>query len=143
MDLSNIQPSERVIEIVHPGNKSQILGVRVCVLSINDERMKKLKRRIQDERLRLETKGKSFKSEDIDENRSTLAFHAMTSWEWYNPTGKAGDEGYDETADAKFDGGKPDFNQKNVLEVFTKLPWFREQIEEAVGDEESFFQTSK
>lgn len=128
MDLTEILPSERVVEILHPGTEEPI-GVRVTLMSITDERLKKLKRKFQDERLRLEARGKNFKSDELEENRDELAFKAMTSWDWYG--------------DATFNGKKPEFNQANVLAVLQKLVWFRDQIEAEIGDEKSFFSPSK
>jgi len=128
MDLKDIKPSGRDIVITHPGTEEP-LNITVSVLSISDPAMKKIKRKIQDERLTLERKGKNFKSDEIEENRNILTLSAMTGWKW----GK----------DAKFNGEVPEFNRKNVLSVFEELPWFRDQVEEAVSDESAFFTTSK
>ena len=128
MDLKDIKPSGRDIQITHPATDEE-LGITVSVLSISDPAMHKIKRKIQDERLALERRGKNFKSDEIEENRNILTLSAMTGWKW--------------SKDAKFNGEKPEFNRKNVLAVFNELPWFRDQVEEAVSDESAFFQTSK
>lgn len=142
-DLANIQTNDRTIEILHPGNGERI-GVRVTVMHIDDERLAKIKRGITDRRLYLEARGKVFKAEEIEENKNNLLFGAMTGWEWYNPTGKEGDEGFDASAAPSFDGdNNPDFNRKNVNAVLTKLPWFSDQVNEAVGDTKAFFSPSK
>lgn len=138
MDLIDLKPSERVVEILSPGTK-QPIGVRVTLLHIDDDRLKKLKRRFQDDRYRLESKGKTFKSEQFEENANELSFAAMTGWEFYNPTGQKGDAGFDETKHAKFEGEIPVFNKKNAMAIFDKLPWFRNQIGEEMGDSEAFF----
>lgn len=124
MDLSELKPSERFIEILNPKTGLE-LGVKVSLISINDDKLKKVKRRIQDEKLRLEARGKSFKSEDIEENRNTLIFNALSGWEW--------------SGDTKFHGEKPAFTEKNVKAVINELSWFREQLEEAISDEQAFF----
>ena len=130
MDISELKPAdERVIEITHPGTGDPI-GVRVSLMSITDARMVKIKRKIQDERLRLEARGKNFKADDIEENRNELSFRAMTGWEWYDGANFKGDK-------------NPVFNRATVDTVLTELPWFRDQIEEGVSDEKSFFTTSK
>lgn len=125
MDLSTLKPVERTIEILNPVNGQEI-GVRISLVSINDERLKKVKRRIQDEKLRLEARGKNFKSEDIEENRNVLIFNAITGWDW--------------SGDTNFHGEKPVFNLKNITDVMNELPWLREQVEEAISDEQAFFQ---
>ena len=124
MDLKDIKPTERQISILHPGT-GEDLGITVTVLSINDPEMVKIKRRIQDQRLTLERKGKGFKSDDIEENRDMLTFSAMKGWKWAGKT--------------TFNGDKPEFNRKNVYTVFKELTWFRDQIEEEISDESAFF----
>ncbi|WP_128370574.1 hypothetical protein [Mesorhizobium sp. M1A.F.Ca.ET.072.01.1.1] len=139
MDISGIQPGERFIEITHPGNGRNI-GVRVSIMSINDERMKPLKKQITNERLRLEARGKNFKADDIEDNANELTFKAMTGWQWYkiNADGKEDEKG----EQATFNGKVPDFNRASVISVFTKLPWLRNQIDEAISEEKDFFTAS-
>lgn len=125
MELTALKPVERIIEILHPQTEEPV-GVRATVMSINDERLKKVKRKFLDSKLQLEARGKHFKAEEVEENRDTLAFNAIIDWDWYGQ-------------DVKFEGSKPSFNKANVLKVFEQLPWFRTQIEEAIGDEKAFF----
>lgn len=138
MDFNELKPAERQIEILSPG-KQVAIGVRVSILHIADDRLKKLKRSFQDERYRLESKGKQFKAETFEDNANELAFAAMTGWEWYNPTGAKGDKGYDETKAANWKGEIPAFTKKNVFDMFDALPWFRDQIGKEIGDDEAFF----
>ncbi len=126
MDLSDFKPVERIIEILNPKTGSEI-GLRVSIISLNDERVMKVKRKIQDEKLRLEMRGKNFKSEDIEENRNALIFAAITGWEFHS-----GLEWNKEKS--------PVLNQKNLVQLLTEHVWVREQIEEAISDEQAFFQ---
>lgn len=130
-DISALKPSERLVEIHHPGDENKPLGIRVTLMSIEDDRLKKLKRQFQDERIRLEARGKTMKAEDIETNRNLLALAAMTGWEWYAVN--------DGEEPAKFKGEIPAFNPKNVNAVFAEAPWFRDQIEKEIGDTSSFF----
>lgn len=139
MDLKNLVPSERLIEIVHPANK-QPIGVRVTVMHIDDERLKGIKRKLQDERYRREQRGKIVSAEMQDENLNELTFATMLGWDWYNPTGVAGDKGFKADKMPSFDGKVPEFNKFNAFAIFEKLPWFRDQIGEAVSETEVFFQ---
>jgi hypothetical protein len=139
MDLSTLKPGERIIEIVHPATKEPV-GIRVSLVHIQDESLKKLKRQFQDERYRLESKGKHFKAENVENNLNELNFAVIKSWEWYNPTGTKGDEGFDESKHANWKGEKsPVLNKKNVFDIFETLPWFRDQIGTEMGDDEAFF----
>lgn len=128
MDLSTLKPVERIVSILHPATGVEI-GVNVTLVSLTDDSMKRIKRNIQNEKLRLEQRGKSFKADDMEENGKTLLFSAMKGWEWSNG--------------ATFNGSVPTFNQANVFKVLDELPWFRQQLEEAVSDEAAFFQISE
>lgn len=134
-DISTIKPSERTVEIMHPGT-GQALGVRVRVMSIEDDRLKKIKREITDERFKLESKNKSLKSDDVERNGNRLLFAATTGWEWYNPTGNEADM-------PDFHGEQPDYTQRNFMAVINELPWFADQIREEIDETKAFFDTSK
>ena len=142
MDISALKPGERTVEIRHPATGLP-LGVRVNVCSIDDERLKKLKREIMDERMKLEQRNKSMKAEDIERNAQRLLFTAARGWEWYNPTGGEGDEGYDADAMPFFNDEQPAFSQANFMQIIRQLPWFADQLHEEVGDTKSFFENSK
>ena len=124
MDISTLKPSERLIQIKHP-KSGEDLGITVTVMSIDDERMKGTMRRIRDRNRSQEAKGKAIKSEEWEETTNQLVFSAMTGWEWA--------EGVD------FKGKKPEFSRAMVFMVFTELPWFRDQIDEVLGDEKGFY----
>lgn len=141
MDLSSIKPGERTIEIEHPATGAP-LGIRVGIVSLDDDRLKRLKRNITDESLKLQAKGKAFKVEELERNSKSLLFGATTRWEWYNPTGKEGDEGYDAKAMPDFNGEIPEYNQKNFNAVIEALPWFADQLREALEDTKGFFDNS-
>lgn len=126
MDISSLKPSERIIDILHPVTREP-LGITVSVLSLNDERVSKVRKKILTESQRLRERGKSLDADDIERNKDALMFATVTGWEWKD--------------DAKFKGEKPVFNPKNLLAVMAELPWFRKQLEEAIEDEEAFFQT--
>lgn len=138
MDISNIKPTDRTIEIRNPATH-QPLGIRCRVVSIEDDRLKAVKRKISDESLRLQSKGKAFKSDELESNGLTLLFTAVLGWEWYNPTGNEGDAGYDPEAMPSFNGEVPDFNQKNFKQIATTLPWFADQIREEIDETKAFF----
>lgn len=131
MDIAVIKPTERTIEIEHPAT-GQPLGIRVSLVSLDDDRLKRTKRNITDESLKLQAKGKSFKVEELERNSKALLFGATTGWEWYSPTG-------DEKDQATFGGEVPEYNQKNFYAVVDALPWFGEQIREKLEDSKGFF----
>lgn len=141
-DIANIVPNGRTIEIVHPGTGEPI-GLRWSILSFLDERMKGIQRKIVDERMKLEARGKALKADDLEDNTNALVFNGSTGWEWYNPTGEPGDDGFDADAAPNFRGTVPEFTRRNVFDVMTDLPWIRGQVSDAMSDEQSFFKPSK
>jgi hypothetical protein len=129
-DISAIKTSERVVEMLHPAHDTPV-GVRVTLVSLDDPKLKTVRRQIQDRRLKLEARGKNFTQAEIDANISELTFAAMTGWEWYKPEGAK--------EEATFKGETPAFSRAKVFEVFEELPWFREQLVRETGDTKSFF----
>lgn len=142
VDIANIKPTDRTVDIVDPGTGLP-LGIRVRVVSIDDDRLKRLKRQITDESLRLQSKGKSYKSEELERNSDILLFTASLGWEWFNPTGNEGDDGYDAEAAPSFEGEVPEFTQKNFLAVVRALPWFADQLRNEIDETKAFFGNSK
>lgn len=142
MDVSKLKPLERTIEILNPETDTP-LGIRVRLMSIEDDRLKKLKRTFTDERLKRDGKGKTFKTEEIERNANMLLFTASLGWEWYNPTGKEGDHGYDADMMPDWKGEVPEYNQRNFTEVLVEFPQFAAQISEAIDETKAFFDNSK
>lgn len=128
-ELSTILPAERIVNIRDPhGNET---GITVTLMSIDDDRMKRIKRQIQDEKIRLNNRNKDFKAEDVEENSRNLIFNAMTGWNW----------GLDADGEQNtFRGKVPGFTKPEVFEVFTTLSWFQQQLVEEISDTKSFFQ---
>lgn len=132
VDIAGIKASERIVDIVHPVSGEK-LGITISLMSYDDPRMKSVRRRITNRRLQLDARGKHFKAEELEENNHELCFSAMTGWSW--DKSPEGDE-------VTFNGKKPDFNKVNVFAVFEELPWFREQVDQAIADEKAFFTAS-
>lgn len=137
-DLSTIKPLERVFTVLHPKTEKPI-GLRVTMISMSDPRMQKIRRNIQNKQLQLQARNKYFKADDIEENQYELIFSALTSWEFYNPTGNKGDKDFDPEASLTFKGQVPTFNKVNVVELLTELEWVTNQLSEAISDEKAFF----
>lgn len=142
-DISNLTTGERTLEILHPGTHAP-LGIRIKLLHVDDEKLERLKRAVTDESQRLASKGKFFKADDLHNNTERLMCTAITGWEWYNPTGGPSDKEYDPDAMPDFEGNtSPECNAKMINAITRKLPWFKDQVQEAIGDLEGFFVNSK
>jgi hypothetical protein len=137
-DIADIKSSDRTVEALHPGTGTPV-GIRLTIMSVEDERLKSLRRKFIDDRQYAEARGKTLKAEQIEENQITLNTAAITGWEWYNPTGKEGDKGYDPDAMPDFHGEVPEFNKKNVRAVMTEVEWLRFFITNEFSDTKAFF----
>lgn len=138
-DIATIKTSDLTIEILHPATGEKI-GIRVNLVSIDDERLMKQKRAITDRRLYLEARGKTFKAEEIEENKTNLLFAAMTGWDWYAQPATNDMPAIEQPT---FRGSVPDFDRRSVTAVLTELPWFNDQVNEAIGETQAFFGNSK
>lgn len=129
-DLGAIKPAERRVELTYPGNPQKKCGLWVTIISLDDERLKKLRRSYQDDANRAAQRGKIINAEDQDEKLNRLIIAAMTGWGW---------EKDDDGEEAVFNGGKPEFKEAKIREVFAQSGWVRDQLSEALGDTSSFF----
>jgi hypothetical protein len=131
-DLSTIKPVERDVAILDPENDAPI-GLTISLMSIDDERMKAAKRHINDRAIQLERRGKTFMSEDIDNNLITLAFKACTGWRWHEDH---------EGVMGSWNGEQLEWNKANFTTVMG-LAWIEKQVTRAISDDTSFFKRSK
>lgn len=138
MDIASLKPSERTIEILHPVHDTPI-GLRVFLVSTDDPKLKKLRRKFIDRDQDLAKKRKNASAEEMLQRFDEISFNATQGWEWYNPTGHEGDEGYEPDAMPTFHGEVPDFNQRNFYAVIRELDWIKKQIEEALEETKDFF----
>lgn len=139
VDLSAIKPMERTVEICSAGTNPQPLGIRLTIISVQDEKMARLRRNFHDAERAANLKNKTLKAVEIENNSDELLCAAITGWEWYNPTGSKGEAGYDADAMPQWGGEVLEFNKKNVL-MLLRQEWFSSQVSREVGDTEAFFE---
>lgn len=116
-------------EITHPGTGEEI-GFKVLLRSINDEKIKPITRRIEDERLKLErTRKGGFKAEQLRQNAIEIIGACIIGWEWHEDAkGQPGNLG----------GEQLPFNPINVKRVL-EIDVLRAQIDAELMDESRFF----
>lgn len=128
MDLADLKPVERAIEILHPGTDEPI-GIRVNLVSMDDPRLKQLRRRFINESQKAAQKNKILDADDLERNSNEVLFAATTGWEWYGEN-------------INFHGEKPEYTKRNFYAVIDELPWFKRQISEVMDDTKGFFDAS-
>ncbi|HEV7417680.1 MAG TPA: hypothetical protein VGN98_16100 [Tianweitania sediminis] len=125
MDLSTIKPSSLKVDLLHPATGEEI-GLTLDVISRDDPTVKRVQRRLTDKRIKRGFKKVS--AEQIDEENIEVLSAAVTGWTW----GK----------DASWGGKKLDCNPENV-KIILAQPWFRKQVEEAIGEDADFFSAAE
>lgn len=123
MDIGKLVATGKTYEIKHPKTGEE-LGIRVMLVSLEDESMKKVRRAISDRASKLQLRGKILPATDQEKNWISLLFAAVRGWEWYG--------------DVDFDGEKPAFTRENFERICEQLPWFRDQIDSEISEIANF-----
>lgn len=123
MDISEIQPKERKIEITHPSTGEPV-GLRWTLRPESDPKVKKVQRQNLDKQLG--SRKKKMSAAQIEANSFELLVAATAGWEWYG--------------ELTFEGEKPEFNEDNVRRVLQKADWIRNQVREDFDNTEGFYE---
>ena len=75
-DITGIVPGVRTIELHHPASESRMIGIRLQILSLDDDKLTKLKREFTDDYLRQRDRNKTQKAEQIEANSDRLMIAA-------------------------------------------------------------------
>lgn len=121
MDIFSIKPSTATVDIRHPATQEPI-GLTIRLLPMSDKAVKAVQRRNANELYR--ARGMKITAEKAEANRLDILVAAVEGWEW--------------SGDASFNGEKLECTPENVRKVL-KVDWLREQVDEALGDDASFF----
>lgn len=123
-DLSKIKPVEQVVDVLHPGDKSE-LGIKVTIMSPADNRLDSLRRMLTQKKLAEQAKGRVPKVEEMRDDRIKILHAAITAWDW---------------GDNDWKGDTPELpNIRELKEMDVEASWLIAQIDKAFGDDESFF----
>lgn len=123
MDISTLTVTGKTYEVKHPKTGENI-GIRLMMVSLEDESMRKVRRAISDRASKLQMRGKFLTAAEQERNWMDLLFTALRGWEWYG--------------DVDFDKEKPAFTRENFDKICDRLPWFREQIDAEISEASNF-----
>ena len=124
MDISSIVAAPRTIDIKHPFS-GVLVGLRVTLRPDSSDEVVAAKRKLINERLQNDVKPTA---ERIEQNAFALLESAISDWEWQG--------------ELNFEGAKPELNAINLRKVLKRLPWVKDQIDIALGNDASFFENS-
>lgn len=121
MDISGITATTSRVDIRHPATQEPV-GLVIWIKPMSDPAIKAVQRRFTNETLR--QRGMKITAEKAEANRTDILIACIDKWEW--------------NGEAEFNGEKPELTPENARKVL-KLDWIRDQVDEALGDEASFF----
>lgn len=128
MDLSEIKPSAHVLDILHPGTGEET-GLKIELVSMDDERVKKVQRKWQNAALQRTKRNKKITAEEVEARSNEILAAAMVGIVYgKDANGK----------EATWKGEQPKLTAKLKDEMLS-VEWLRRQIDEALGDSEAFF----
>lgn len=121
MDISSYTATTREVVITSPKDAEPI-GLTIRLRPTTSPEVTRVKRAHTNEILK--SRGKAT-AEKIEANGLDILVAATESWEW--------------AGDLSFHGEKPEATPENIRRVYKELPWARQQIDDALGDEAAFF----
>lgn len=127
MDLQNIKPNSRSVDIKHPVTQERI-GLTISLRPVADPVVKAAKRKQIDARLSGRGRHK-VTAVQLEQSAIEVLVAAISGWTF----GTAEDG----TA-CTFGGEVLEYNDINVRKLL-KHDWIREQLDEELGDEAAFF----
>lgn len=123
MDILSIKPGRLTVDILHPGTQNPI-GLKIEVVSLEDERVKGMERQLKNRALR--GGRNSVTAEKMESSTLEILMAAIVGWTWVGELTLGGMQ-------------NPEFTKENVLRLLKDAPWAAKQIDVALGDDASFF----
>jgi hypothetical protein len=122
MDLSSIKASASTVEILHPAT-SEPIGLTIGLRPSTHPAVKEVVRRFTNDNLSFNKK--KLTAEKLEAHNLERLVSATESFAW--------------SGDASWGGEKIEATPANVRTVYTKAPWIKDQVDEALGDQARFF----
>jgi len=124
LDIATLTPGEREIQLSRPASQEK-LPIWLTLMSADDARLKRYQRQLLDKQAERQRRGKIFSAEEKEKALIELLARTITGWRW----------------EAHYKGEVPEFSHRKAVEILSdeNIPWFFEQVNEAVGDTERFF----
>lgn len=131
MDLSTLEPTPDSVPVPlrHPTTSERLLSdtgapITISIVGMDSEQFRTRHRAIINRRLNAGKKAKITAEEIEAESIDTIAA-CITGWQHVELDGKA-----------------LEFSKANAKTLLTRLPWLREQLDEAIADRANFLKTS-
>lgn len=128
IELTDIRPTDREVELLHPGNK-QPLGLIFQLRSPYSPEVKKVEREWLDFRLQRKA-GEQPDSKAIDDLRTKQILAGVSGWRFKSPDS------------LKLWGEQPEFSESKLKKLIRSegLEWIRDFLDKETGNRASFFE---
>lgn len=126
-ELSNLdalvrnQDAGAVLSLKHPVTLEPI-GIKLTVLGEDSDKIRKLKRRQLN--MRLKNQSKKLTAEELEANANEVYAAAITGWEWA--------EG------VTLDGDRPECTPESVARFLSRFLWAKQQVDDHMADKSAF-----
>ena len=127
INLFELQPTTLTHELLHPGT-GEPTGLELDLVSMDDERLVALTRKMDDRRLKLSQRGKPVPAEELEEHGIALISTAIVNWRWLPH------------AIIDFNGERPAYTPGMAKNIVSRAVWVRRQLDDILGDTSRFFQ---
>lgn len=124
LNLAEIKPQTHSHEVTKPGSAEPI-GLRLELVSMNDERTKAARRSLENKHLHRRQRNKSLTADELHKDRVETVVGAVVGWTWHSGL--------------SWNDEELEFTKPNLRTVLEALPWLVDQLDEAIGDEANFF----
>lgn len=124
MDIGDIQPKNRPVEILHPSTREPI-GLTIVIRPLDDKRVEAVRRRNLTAAMNQRTKPTA---EQSDANAIALLVAATEELIW--------------APGVTFKGEVLDSSEASVKKLYLQAPWIKKQVDVELGDDAAFFETS-
>lgn len=139
MDISDIVPTAREYELLHPGTKAP-MGIFISLLPMEHPTVKKVTMQLTNEVSFKRAKGKIISAEETETIKRKVVSAAVTGWRWIGTvTGIDPDTKEKIIEPATWRGAVPEFSPAKVVEFLESSAWALDQLDDELGDTTSFF----
>jgi len=147
MDLAKLDTAKGAnegfeVELYNPSTNED-LGIKINLLGKDSDEFQRVSRAQSKKRLARLTKG-GFRSnatppiEEIEQDNIELLASCTRGWRTLAKKDKEGKVVEPEKTTLTVSGNELAFSKENAVDIYTRFPWIREQVDTAIGDRANF-----
>ena len=124
-DLSNIQSSDREVNLINPKDGSE-LGLVFELRSPESKEVQKVQREWQDRKLHPKRRNKAITTDELEALQTQRILASVKGWRWEDP-------------ELTFNGEQPEFSEAALRAWVRDYKWIRDFLITETEDADAFF----